>query len=114
MICCELCETLVEYVRERLLANCCSMVIWGPLLTGLVIGGESLRVDFNIAGAEQALEAAAGGVIEGLVQDEIAGLIGKDALAGLLLELRGFLIGAAQREKGDDVGLRQAEARTGS
>ena len=74
---------------------------------GIGDGAESLRIDFNIAGAEQALEAAAGGVIDGLVEDEIAGLIGKHALAGLLLELRRLFVGAAQGEQSDDVGFRQ-------
>jgi hypothetical protein len=74
---------------------------------GIGFGSEALRIDFDIAGAEQALEAAAGSVIDGLVKDEIGGLIGKNALAGLPLELRGFIAGAAESEQGDDVGFRQ-------
>jgi hypothetical protein len=79
---------------------------------GIGFGGESLRIDFDIAGAEQALESAARGVIEGLAENEGAGLIRKSALAGLFLELRRFSVGAAQGEESDDVRLRQRRLGT--
>ena len=62
-----------------LLANSCSMVTWGPRAVGLVSvlnpWGSILML----------LEAAAGGIVDGGIKNLLAGLIGKQALAGLLL-----------------------------
>ena len=79
----------------------------GAVADRIGFGGESLRIDFDVAGAEQTLEAAADGGVQCLAEDESAGLVGKDALAGLLLELRRLLVGAAESEESDDVGFGQ-------
>lgn len=78
---------------------------------GIGFGGEPLRIDFDVAGAEEAIEAAADGGVQGLAEDERGGLIGEGRLARLFLKLGRFFVGAAEREKRDDVGFGQRRLR---
>jgi hypothetical protein len=58
---------------------------------GIGFGDESLGINLDIAGAEQPLEPAGHGTVQSLAQDKSGRLIGKSALAGLLLELCRFI-----------------------
>src|ERR1700678_2013431 len=56
-----------------------------PVADGVGFAGKSLRVDLDVAGAEQALQPAADGSVQSLTENECRSLIGEDALAGLFL-----------------------------
>src|SRR6266852_1097214 len=79
----------------------------GAAGSGISFGAQSLRIDFDVAGAKQTLEAVAVGVVQCLVEDKGAGLVGKHALAGLLLELCRLFVRPAESEQGDDVRFRK-------
>jgi hypothetical protein len=84
----------------------------GAVADGIGFCGEPLRIDFDIAGAEQPLEPVANRAIQRLIENKGSGLIGKNALPGLRLKLRGLIAGATESEQCDDVGFWQRRFRT--
>src|ERR1700757_4800617 len=73
-----------------------------PARRGVGFGGQSLRIDLDPAYPKQLLHPAADRGIDGLIDDEIGGLIGKQGLTRLLLQLFGFPRGMAQRQQRND------------
>jgi hypothetical protein len=73
---------------------------------GVAEGAEVIGVDFDGAGAEELLHAAADGGVECAAEQGIGGGIGDGLL--LLLGVEALLVGGvAEGEQGDDVGLGQ-------
>ena len=77
---------------------------------GVAEGAEVVGIDLDGAGAEEFLHAAADGGVEGAAEQGVGGGVGEGLL--LLLGVDALLIlGAAEGEQGDDIGLRAGADR---